>query len=77
MMLVSGGYLEVQSEAVTILVDAFERPEHIDARKAQQAVDSAREKFKSAPLSEVDKALTELEVAVARMNLARRKLGRG
>jgi len=77
MMLISGGYLEVQSEAVTILVDAFERPEHIDAKKAQQAVDTARAKFRSAPLSEVDKALAELEIAIARMYLARINMGRG
>jgi len=77
MMLISGGYLEVQPDAVTILVDAFERPKHIDAEKAQQAVDMARDKLRSAPLNEVDKALAELEIAIARMNLARRNLGRG
>jgi len=77
MMLISGGYLEVHPDAVTILVDAFERPEHIDATHAQQTVHQAREKFRSASLDEMDKALAELEVAVARLNLARRKMGRG
>jgi len=77
MMLISGGFLEVQAKAVTILVDAFERPEHIDAKKAQQAVDTARDRLRSAPLSEVDKALVELEIAIARMYLAKRNMGRG
>ena len=75
MMLISGGYLEVHPDAITILVDAFERPEQIDAGKASKTVDLARKKFRSAPPDEVNKALAELEAAVARLKLVKHKLG--
>ena len=76
MMLVSGGYLEVQPGSVTVLADAFERAEEVDAEKAAQALQRARETFRGAEPDMIDKALLELELAIARMTLALRKRDR-
>ncbi|OIO69067.1 MAG: ATP synthase F1 subunit epsilon [Zetaproteobacteria bacterium CG12_big_fil_rev_8_21_14_0_65_55_1124] len=72
MMLISGGYLEVQPGSVTVLADAFERIGDIDAAKAKRIVDQARETFRLAAPTEADKALLELEMAIARLRLARK-----
>lgn len=72
MMLISGGYLEVQASTVTILADAYERAAEVDAEKARRILSEAREHFRHATLDEMDKAMAELEMAIARMNLAKR-----
>lgn len=74
MMLISGGYLEVQADSVTILADAYERATEVDADKARKILRQAREHFRHATLDELDKAMVELEMAIARMNLAKRAL---
>lgn len=73
MMLISGGYLEVQPSSVTVLADAFERASEIDAEKAAKALQHARETFRRAEPDMIDRALLELELAIARMTLALRK----
>ncbi len=77
MMLISGGYLEVQPDKVTVLADAYERIGDIDAAKAKRVVDQARETYRLAAPTEAEKALLELEIAVVRLKLSRRNQGRG
>lgn len=76
MMLISGGYLEVQPDSVTVLADAFERAGDIDAEHARRALQQAREQFRRAEPDMLDRALMELELALARMALALRKKDR-
>jgi len=76
MMLISGGYLEVQRDSVTILADAYERESEIDAAQAKRMLHSARETFRHAAPDAMDKAMLDLEMAIARMNLARRSAAR-
>lgn len=42
---VSGGLLKIEGNSVLILVDSAERPEDIDANRAQRAADAAREEM--------------------------------
>jgi len=71
-MAVFGGYLEVQPDTVTILADAVERAEDIDAAQAQKAVEKAR-KLLSSPDKEIaSKALLDLELAIAKLRVVRK-----
>jgi len=72
MMLISGGYLEVQPESVTILADAYERESEVDLGNARRLLDGARERFRHAPPDAMNEAMVELEMALARMKLAKR-----
>lgn len=72
MMLISGGYLEVQPESVTILADAYERESEVDLENARRLLHGAREKFRRAAPDAMSEAMVELEMALARMKLARR-----
>jgi len=75
-MVILGGFMEVQPDSVTILADVIERSEHIDAARAKQAVQLAREQFRVSSPENTDKALMELEVAIARLYVARKTLRR-
>ncbi len=71
-VVVFGGFLEVQPNAVIILADAVERAEDIDAAQAREAADNAR-KLISSPDKEVAvKAMLDLEVAIAKLRVARK-----
>ncbi|MDQ6999240.1 MAG: ATP synthase F1 subunit epsilon, partial [Mariprofundus sp.] len=71
-MYVQGGFLEVQPDAVTVLADSIERSEDIDAHRAEQAVQQAREQFRASPSEHADKALIDLDVAIARLSVVKR-----
>lgn len=73
-MFVLGGFLEVQVDAVTILADSVERSEDIDRYRAEQAVQQAREQLSASPPEHLNKAMAELEVAIARFNIVKRML---
>ncbi|TDQ38727.1 F0F1 ATP synthase subunit epsilon [Aureibacillus halotolerans] len=71
---VSGGFLEVRPDKVTILAQAAERPENIDVDRANKAKQRAEALLNSTNNSEkVDKARAELALnrAINRINVKR------
>ncbi|MDQ6987834.1 MAG: ATP synthase F1 subunit epsilon [Mariprofundaceae bacterium] len=75
-MVIFGGFMEVQPDNVTILADTVERSDHIDEARAKQAVQLARGRFRASHPENMDKALMELEAAIARFSVVRKTLGR-
>lgn len=69
-MAVFGGFIEVQPDMVIILADSVERSEDIDMASAQEALKKAQKEFQSTSLKHVDRALLELEIAIARLRIA-------
>jgi F-type H+-transporting ATPase subunit epsilon len=62
-MAITGGFLEVRPDRVTILADAAERAEDIDAARAEEAKRRAEERL-SGKMSEAD--MTRAEAALRR-----------
>ncbi|MCZ6867819.1 MAG: F0F1 ATP synthase subunit epsilon [Dehalococcoidia bacterium] len=71
---VTGGFLEVMENRVSILADAAERSEDIDEERAQAAVKSAQERIamRSADL-DLEQAMAQLRRATVRLTVARRR----
>ena len=79
-LFVSGGFLEVRDNVVTVLADTAEHAEEIDEARAEEARRRAQERLEQA-ISDVDRAemLGALERAINRIKvaeLARRRSGR-
>jgi F-type H+-transporting ATPase subunit epsilon len=73
-LVVTGGFMEVLGNKVTILADAAERSEEIDEQRAQQAVEHARERLRHREADiELEQALASLRRAQVRLNVARRR----
>jgi F-type H+-transporting ATPase subunit epsilon len=72
---VSGGFLEVKPDHVTILADAAERADEIDIARAEAAKRRAEEKLATRTASAVDSASVEaaLRRALARLKVAQKR----
>jgi F-type H+-transporting ATPase subunit epsilon len=77
-MAVTGGFLEVIGNRVTILADACERSEEIDEARAQAAMERARERVASQDADlQLERAMGDVRRAQVRLNVARRRRSRG
>lgn len=73
-MAVTGGFMEVLGNRVTILADAAERVEEIDLQRAEQALKLAQERIASrAADMDLERAVASLRRAQARLSVARRR----
>lgn len=75
-LVVSSGFLEVSNDKVSVLVDAAEMPDEIDAEAARTARDEAQSQLAAnatAPVEETEQAREQLELATARLSLAAKK----
>ena len=71
---VSGGFMEVLGNRVSVLADASERSDEIDEERAQQAMQRAQERLASqASDMESRMALAAFQRAQVRINLVRRR----
>lgn len=71
---VSGGFLEIMDNKVSILADAAERAEDIDEERARVAVERAKERMemRSADV-DLEQAMSQFRRATVRLSVARRK----
>jgi F-type H+-transporting ATPase subunit epsilon len=70
---VSRGFAEVLPDRVIILAETAERPEEIDAERAEDSRRRAEERLASSdPETDLDRARASLERAQARLQVARR-----
>ena len=77
-LIVTGGFMEVIGNKVTILADAAERSEEIDEARAATAMERARERIASHPSElELQRALTAFRRAQVRLNVVRRRARAG
>jgi F-type H+-transporting ATPase subunit epsilon len=74
MMAVSGGFVEVLPDRVSVLADVAERPEEIDPRRAEAARERAEQRLAASAQgkSEIDAARAQLKLqrALARLQVA-------
>jgi F-type H+-transporting ATPase subunit epsilon len=77
-LVVTGGFMEVIGNKVTILADAAERSEEIDEARAVTAMERAREQLASQPSDlQLERAVTAFRRAQVRVNVVRRRRARG
>lgn len=74
-MAISGGFLEVKPDHITILADAAERADEIDIARAEAAKKRAEERLSSRTAAEVSGALAEaaLRRALIRLRVAQKR----
>ena len=71
---VSGGFMEVLGNRVSVLADACERSDEIDEERAQQAMQRAQERLSSQGSDmELESTLASLQRAQVRLGLVRRR----
>jgi F-type H+-transporting ATPase subunit epsilon len=71
-LLVSGGFVEVNEDRVSVLADLAEFPEEVDAARARLERDEAERRLAAftGPPEELDEARAQLDRADARLQLA-------
>nr|MBA3514099.1 F0F1 ATP synthase subunit epsilon [Pyrinomonadaceae bacterium] len=74
---VSGGFLEVRDDHVSVLAEIAERPEEIDAARARLAREHVEKKLGlwSGTEEDLEEARIELDRAMVRLQLATGKSG--
>ncbi len=74
----SGGFLEVSDNRVTVLADAAERDDAIDVHRAEAALARAQERLASTEAdTDLERAMAAVRRARVRVNLGRRRRDRG
>ena len=74
----TGGFMEVLNDHVTILADAAERAEEIDLERAEAAVQRARDRIAThAADTDIERALTSLRRGQSRAKVANRVRSNG
>ncbi len=77
-MVVTGGFMEVIGNKVTVLADACERSEEIDEARAQTAMERAQERLSRQESDmQLERAVAAVRRAQVRLNVARRRRARG
>ncbi len=77
-MAVTGGFMEVIGNKVTILADAAERSEEIDEARAQEAIRQAQERLASQATDlQMEQVMAAMRRAQVRLNVVRRRRSRG
>lgn len=77
-MVVTGGFMEVIGNKLTILADAAERSEEIDEARAQAAMERARERLASQGSDmQLERAATAFHRAQVRLNVVHRRRSLG
>lgn len=77
-MFVSGGFLEVQANKVTVLADTAERAEEIDLARAEEARRRAEQRLRERP-PDVDTGRAQAAIlrSLERIKIARKRRPRG
>jgi len=78
-MTITGGFIQVAKNKVTILADTAEKAEEIDVQRAEKARERARKLLEQKQLDKVSHAETmaALQRALLRIKVARHKSSRG
>lgn len=73
-LMVTGGFLEVMGNRVSILADACERADEIDEERAQAAVERARERMaQQGTDQQLESAASSMRRATVRLDVVRRR----